>query len=155
MNAERFFSSPQLLDKLSQAGGTMLHEAIRRDVVALVNAGCRGMRWRHGEAGLAHLSVLNYGMPPLALQGSETITVTALCLAIRKSIVQHEPRLDPRSLSVEIENGAAEWGVSRPRTEYVPLRIGAHCSADDSRFEMMMWIDTVHGHASLSARTGG
>jgi predicted component of type VI protein secretion system len=154
VNAERFFGSPQLLDKLSQAGATTLHEAIRRDVVALVNAGCRGMRWRHGKAGLAHLSVLNYGMPPLALQGSETITISALCVAIRNSIAQHEPRLASESLSVKVESEATEWGIARPRTECVPLRIDGHCIGDGSRFDMVMWIDTVHGHASLTARAG-
>ena len=58
-------------------------------------------QWR--EAPLARVSVINYGIPSLS---GMTITLRqfpALEAAIRQAIVLFEPRIDPKTLAVEVQ----------------------------------------------------
>jgi type VI secretion system protein ImpF len=60
--------------------------------------------WR--EVPQARNSVINYGIPSLSGITISRLQFAALELAIRQAIVQFEPRIDPKTLAVEVNREA-------------------------------------------------
>jgi len=116
---------PSLLDRLTDSDTTAAREAIEarvlskqqlraavlRDLSWLFNTArsepdaFRGdpedvAKWR--EAAQARNSVINYGIPALSGITLSSMQFAALESAVRQAIVQFEPRIDPKTLSVEV-----------------------------------------------------
>jgi len=116
---------PSLLDRLTDTESSSKREAIEarvlskqqlraavlRDLSWLFNTSraepdaARGdpeevARWR--EAPHARNSVLNYGIPSLSGITISAMNFAALEMAIRMAIIQFEPRIDPKTLVVEV-----------------------------------------------------
>ena len=79
-----------------------LRECVRRDLAWLMNTTHLGATQNLDEYPLVAKSVLNFGLPDLAGRTSSTIDSAALEQAIRKSILEFEPRLVARSLRVKL-----------------------------------------------------
>ena len=60
--------------------------------------------WR--DAAEARNSVINYGIPSLSGVTISALHFEALEMAIRQAIVQFEPRIDPKTLEVQVNRGA-------------------------------------------------
>ena len=65
--------------------------------------------WR--EAPAARESVLNFGIPALSGRTVSTMNFAVLEMALREAIVMFEPRIDPKTLSVEVNRGAGAFNV--------------------------------------------
>jgi type VI secretion system protein ImpF len=92
-----------------------LREAVLRDLSWLFNtarlqpdAGLASPEeiamWRDAPA--ARESVLNFGIPALSGKNVSTLNFAALEQALRHAIVMFEPRIDPRTLAVEVNREA-------------------------------------------------
>lgn len=120
---------PSLLDRLTDTEPAAAREAIEarvlskqqlraavlRDLSWLFNTSraepdpVRGdpdevARWR--DVAHARNSVLNYGIPSLSGITLSAMHFGALEAAIRQAIVQFEPRIDPKTLAVEVNRDA-------------------------------------------------
>lgn len=118
---------PSLLDRLTDhepAAGKealdarvlskkQLREAVLRDLSWLFNSTCQEpethtrdtarLRMWH-EAPDARKSVLNFGIPALSGITISTMNFPALEEAIRQAIIRFEPRIEPKTLEVKINN---------------------------------------------------
>jgi type VI secretion system protein ImpF len=79
-----------------------LRELVLRDLAWLFNSTSPGAAIDFRHAPEARRSVLNYGLPPLAGETASTIDPGTLQARIRQAIVEHEPRLLPDTLQVEV-----------------------------------------------------
>jgi type VI secretion system protein ImpF len=118
---------PSLLDRLRDDQPTELREsldarvlnknqlraAVLRDLTWLFNATReeldsdsddqeRYAMWQHAPAALN--SVLNFGIPALSGRSLAATDFAALQERIRMSIIRFEPRIDPKTLRVEVVN---------------------------------------------------
>lgn len=106
---------PALLDRLTDdhpdrkteprdarvVGTSRLRRAVLRDLSWLFNTAKPANREGVDAFPEAARSVINFGLPALAGEVASTLDVTELEAAVRKAIVDFEPRIDPESLSVE------------------------------------------------------
>lgn len=120
---------PSLLDRLTDADATASREAIEARVLTkqqLRAAVLRDLSWlfntarlepdpvRGDPADVAHWkdvpharnSVINYGIPSLSGITISSLQFAALEQAIRQAIVQFEPRIDSKTLHVEVNREA-------------------------------------------------
>ncbi len=79
-----------------------LRECVRRDLVWLMNTTHLRSTQDLDDYPLVARSVLNFGLPDLAGRTSSTVEAGALEQAIRKVILDYEPRLVARSLRVKL-----------------------------------------------------
>jgi type VI secretion system protein ImpF len=63
------------------------------------------------EAPFARASVANYGVPALSGKNISMLHFAALETAIREAIVLFEPRIDAKTLVVEINRGATSFNI--------------------------------------------
>jgi type VI secretion system protein ImpF len=79
-----------------------LRECVRRDLAWLLNTTHLGAVQDLDEHPQVARSVLNYGMPDLAGRTVSTVNTTTLEQAIRKVILDFEPRLVAKTLRVKL-----------------------------------------------------
>ena len=79
-----------------------LRELVLRDLAWLFNATAPGSSVDWSRAPHARNSVLNYGLPALSGQTASTIDPLVLQARVKQAILDHEPRILPESLSVEV-----------------------------------------------------
>lgn len=79
-----------------------LRELVLRDLAWLFNATAPGTSVDWSRAAHARNSVLNYGLPALSGQTASTIDPLVLQARVKQAILDHEPRILPESLSVEV-----------------------------------------------------
>jgi len=79
-----------------------LRDLVLRDLAWLFNASAptAGIDW--DSAPLARRSVLNFGLPPLSGKTTSGLDLPGLQEAVRQAILDHEPRILPASLAVEV-----------------------------------------------------
>ena len=79
-----------------------MRELVLRDLAWLFNATAPGadIDWSH--APYAQKSVLNYGLPALSGQTASTIDPLMLQARVKQAILDHEPRILPQTLNVEV-----------------------------------------------------
>ena len=78
---------------------TMLRHAVLRDLSWLLNASQPNADWTEQQPQLAG-TVLNFGLPPLSGQRVSKLDVSQLERAIKRAIIDFEPRILPETLSV-------------------------------------------------------
>ena len=105
---------PALLDRLTDERPDRRTETASARVIdaqRLRRAVLRDLSWLFNTTRLAgddlaalnddaRRSVVNFGLPPFAGELASTLDITELESAIRQSIVDFEPRIDPESLAV-------------------------------------------------------
>ncbi len=79
-----------------------LRDLVLRDLAWLFNATAPGSAVDWSRAPHARNSVLNYGLPALSGQTASTIDPLVLQSRVRQAILDHEPRILPATLVVEI-----------------------------------------------------
>jgi len=79
-----------------------MRELVLRDLAWLFNATQPGTAIDFARAPHARNSVLNYGLPPLSGQTASTIDPLVLQARVRQAILDHEPRILPATLTVEV-----------------------------------------------------
>jgi len=79
-----------------------LRECVLRDLAWLFNATAPGTSIDWSRAAHARKSVLNYGLPALSGQTASTIDPLMLQARVRQAILDHEPRILPETLVVEV-----------------------------------------------------
>ena len=79
-----------------------LRAMVLRDLAWLFNTTSPGAEIDFSRAPHARNSVLNYGLPALSGQTASTIDPLVLQARVRQAILDHEPRILPASLSVEV-----------------------------------------------------
>ena len=107
---------PALLDRLTDEAPTLtvestdartlsrnrLRDVVLRDLAWLFNATAPGDSIDWLQAPHARNSVLNYGLPPLSGSSASNIDPVLLQSRVRQAILEHEPRILPASLAVEV-----------------------------------------------------
>ncbi|MBA4177837.1 MAG: type VI secretion system baseplate subunit TssE [Leptothrix sp. (in: Bacteria)] len=79
-----------------------LRELVLRDLAWLFNATAPGEAIDWSQAPHARNSVLNYGLPALSGNTASTIDPLVLQARVRQAILDHEPRILPETLQVEV-----------------------------------------------------
>ncbi len=79
-----------------------LRELVLRDLAWLFNATAPGAAVDWSRAPHARNSVLNYGLPALSGNTASTIDPLVLQARVRQAILDHEPRILPATLAVEV-----------------------------------------------------
>lgn len=79
-----------------------MRELVLRDLAWLFNATSPGPEIDWSQAPHARNSVLNYGLPALSGQTASTIDPLVLQGRVRQAILDHEPRILPATLRVEV-----------------------------------------------------
>jgi type VI secretion system protein ImpF len=79
-----------------------MRELVLRDLAWLFNATQPGAGVDFSRAPHARNSVLNYGLPALSGQTASTIDPLVLQARVKQAILDHEPRILPATLSVEV-----------------------------------------------------
>ena len=116
---------PSLLDRLTDVQPSVSREAVEERVLSkqqLRAAVLRDLAWlfntarlepdplranpedvaRWSEAPFVRRSVLNYGIPSLSGIAVSVMQFPAIEAAIRQAIIDYEPRIDPKTLAVQI-----------------------------------------------------
>lgn len=122
-------------------------DCIAADIVRLVNAAIRSGPWRDNPNLPAYTSVLNYGLPPLAVTGQSTLDLNEWAAAVQRSLAHFEPRLVPQSL--EVEARLEELGVpgSPHGSRWPVFRIRAELRDGGAPFLLNLGMDCVNGQA--------
>jgi type VI secretion system protein ImpF len=79
-----------------------LREMVLRDLAWLFNATSPGEGFDWTQAPHAQKSVLNYGLPALSGLSTSGIDLVQLQSRVKQAILDHEPRILPGTLSVEV-----------------------------------------------------
>jgi type VI secretion system protein ImpF len=79
-----------------------LRELVLRDLAWLFNATAPGAAIDWSRAPHARNSVLNFGLPALSGNTASTIDPLVLQARVRQAILDHEPRILPATLQVEV-----------------------------------------------------
>jgi type VI secretion system protein ImpF len=85
-----------------------LRELVLRDLAWLFNATAPGAAVDWSKAPHARKSVLNYGLPALSGNTASTIDPLVLQARVRQAILDHEPRILPETLLVEVLTSDAQ-----------------------------------------------
>ena len=80
-----------------------LRDAVLRDLRWLFNTSCFNSDHQLDAYPHAQLSVLNFGMPVMSGHTISSIDPVLLEARVRQAIIDHEPRILPESLRVEVE----------------------------------------------------
>jgi type VI secretion system protein ImpF len=79
-----------------------MRDLVLRDLAWLFNATSPGAYMDWTRAPHARNSVLNYGLPALSGETASTIDPLVLQARVKQAILDHEPRILPATLSVEV-----------------------------------------------------
>lgn len=111
-----------------------LRLAVLRDLGWLFNATqlADENAWRHAPR--AWRSVLNYGLPALAGETASTLDVAELERAMRQTILNFEPRIDPATLKVQ----AVADQVALDRHNQIQVEIRGNLWAQPTPIELML-----------------
>ena len=107
---------PALLDRLTDDNPESLQEApearvinrnrlrdmVLRDLAWLFNATAPGAEVDWSQAPQAQRSVINYGLPALSGLSTSGLDLLQLQSRVKQAILDHEPRILPGTLSVEV-----------------------------------------------------
>ena len=124
-----------------------LRELVLRDLAWLFNtsAPAAGIDW----AGAPHAqrSVLNFGLPPLSGLSTSGLDLLALQEKVRQAIIDHEPRILPATLTVEVVVSNAQLD----HHNLIGFRIGGQLWAQPVPLELLVHteIDLETGHVAV------
>lgn len=120
-----------------------LRELVLRDLTWLFNtsAPAAGIDW--DAAPQARRSVLNYGLPPLSGLSTSGLDLPALQQQVRQAILDHEPRILPASLTVDVVVSNAQLD----HHNLVGFRIGGRLWAQPVPLELLV-------HTEIDLETG-
>ena len=142
---------PALLDRLtdddvdakSESGESRvisrsrLRELVLRDLAWLFNATAPGASVDWSRAPHARNSVLNYGLPALSGQTASTIDPLVLQARVKQAILDHEPRILPESLTVQVLLSEAQMD----HHNQIGFRISGQLWAQPVPLELLLHTD--------------
>jgi type VI secretion system protein ImpF len=125
---------PSLLDRLTDTDPTSSRESLEARVLSkqqLRSAVLRDLSWLFNttrlqpdavlappdevrmwkEASFARTSVLNFGIPALSGKNISMLHFAAVENAVREAIMLFEPRIDPKTLVVEVNREAGSFNI--------------------------------------------
>ncbi len=114
-----------------------LRELVLRDLAWLFNATAPGSAIDFSAAPEARRSVLNYGLPAFSGQSASTLDPTVLQERVRQAILDHEPRILPESLNVEVMVN----DIQLDHHNQIGLRISGHLWAQPVPLELLLHTD--------------
>lgn len=114
-----------------------LRELVLRDLAWLFNATAPGAAIDFSAAPEARRSVLNYGLPAFSGQSASTLDPTVLQQRVRQAILDHEPRILPESLNVEVMVN----DIQLDHHNQIGLRISGHLWAQPVPLELLLHTD--------------
>jgi type VI secretion system protein ImpF len=116
---------------------TRLRELVLRDLAWLFNATQPGatVDWR--RVPYARDSVLNYGLPALSGITASTIDPLVLQSRVRQAILDHEPRILPQTLNVEVVVSDAQLD----HHNQIGIRISGQLWAQPVPLELLLHTD--------------
>ncbi len=115
-----------------------MREMVLRDLAWLFNAtapGAASVDWSRAQH--ARNSVLNYGLPALSGQTASTIDPLVLQARVRQAILDHEPRILPATLSVEVVLSEAQMD----HHNQIGFRISGQLWAQPVPLELLLQTD--------------
>jgi type VI secretion system protein ImpF len=110
-----------------------LRQAVLRDLAWLFNATQPHGSWAQDHPALMG-SVLNFGLPPLSGQRVSKLDVSQLERAIRRAILDFEPRILPQTLRVR----ALETGSVLDTHNMIDFEISGHMWAQPVPLEILL-----------------
>jgi type VI secretion system protein ImpF len=110
-----------------------LRQAVLRDLAWLFNATQPHASWAQDHPTLMG-SVLNFGLPPLSGQRVSKLDVSQLERAIRRAILDFEPRILPQTLRVR----ALETGSVLDTHNMIDFEISGHMWAQPVPLEILL-----------------
>ena len=156
---------PALLDRLTDDAPGQLKEAderrvmsksqlrlaVLRDLAWLFNATQPSANWAEDHPLLA-ASVLNFGLPPLSGQRASKVDVSMLERAIKRAILDFEPRILPETLSVR----ALETGSVLDIHNMIDFEIRGHLWAQPVPLEILLRtkLDLEAGQVEVRETSG-
>lgn len=114
-----------------------MRELVLRDLAWLFNATAPGAGIDWSRAPQARNSVLNYGLPALNGQTASTIDPLVLQARVRQAILDHEPRILPATLSVEVIANEAQMD----HHNQIGFRISGQLWAQPVPLELLLQTD--------------
>lgn len=114
-----------------------LRELVLRDLAWLFNATSPGTAIDFSRAPQARRSVLNYGLPPLSGHTASTIDPLVLQQRVRQAILDHEPRILPETLHVEV----VVTDVQLDHHNQIGVRISGQMWAQPVPLELLLQTD--------------
>lgn len=111
-----------------------LKQAVLRDLAWLLNATRMVEVADWSSAPHARQSVLNFGLPGFAGETVSTLDVIGLERAIRQTIIEFEPRIDPSTLRVEAETTQ----IALDHHNTIQVRIRGNLWAQPVPIELML-----------------
>jgi len=114
-----------------------MRDLVLRDLAWLFNATAPGaaIDWTH--AAHAQKSVLNYGLPALSGQTASTIDPLVLQARVKQAILDHEPRILPQTLNVEVIISQAQMD----HHNQIGFRISGQLWAQPVPLELLLHTD--------------
>jgi type VI secretion system protein ImpF len=142
---------PALLDRLTdddvesrqETGDTRvinrnrMRELVLRDLAWLFNATAPGSSIDWARVPQARNSVLNYGLPALNGQTASTVDPLVLQARVRQAILDHEPRILPATLNVEVVLSEAQMD----HHNQIGFRISGQLWAQPVPLELLLQTD--------------
>ena len=142
---------PALLDRLtdeeptaaSESGESRvinrnrMRELVLRDLAWLFNATAPSMSTDWSRSAHAKKSVLNYGLPALSGQTASTIDPLLLQARVKQAILDHEPRILPATLNVEVVLSEAQMD----HHNQIGFRISGQLWAQPVPLELLLQTD--------------
>ncbi len=127
---------PDLFGQLTvHRASRSVSETIRHDIVSLLNATLRGMDLGLSKNDPAHLSVYNYGRPPLSSAVSGRVDPVKLVAYVRQVVLDFEPRIEAGSLRLHF---LPETDQAAKRCLYLDLSSRLKGSGDGLRFRFYL-----------------
>jgi type VI secretion system protein ImpF len=114
-----------------------LRELVLRDLAWLFNATSPGSSVDWSRAPHARNSVLNYGLPALSGNTASTIDPLILQARVKQAILDHEPRILPETLSVEVILSEAQMD----QHNQIGFRISGQLWAQPVPLELLLHTD--------------
>ena len=114
-----------------------MREYVLRDLAWLFNATAPGASIDWSRAAHARKSVLNYGLPALSGQTASTIDPLVLQARVRQAILDHEPRILPETLVVEVVVSQAQLD----HHNQIGIRISGQLWAQPVPLELLLQTD--------------
>jgi type VI secretion system protein ImpF len=114
-----------------------LRELVLRDLAWLFNATAPGSSIDWSRAPHARNSVLNYGLPALSGHTASTVDPLVLQARVRQAILDHEPRILPASLVVEVILSEAQMD----HHNQIGFRISGQLWAQPVPLELLLHTD--------------
>ena len=120
-----------------------LRELVLRDLAWLFNASAPGAGFDWETAPHAQRSVLNFGLPALSGLSTSGLDLATLQTQVRQAILDHEPRILPASLTVEVVVSNAQLD----HHNLIGFRIGGQLWAQPVPLELLV-------HTEIDLETG-